>query len=83
VGRARSLAVEQDAEGDRRARPGEEDEMRVAGVEAVGDAPAGVVERDLLAADRPLAGQRPLVEAQALGELVGAPPGDAKDSPRP
>ena len=46
--------------------------MRVARVEAEGDAPAGLVEHDVLGPDRPLAGERPVVEAQALGELVGA-----------
>ena len=46
--------------------------MRVARVEAVGDAPARALERDALALDGPLAGQRPVVEVQPLGELVGA-----------
>ena len=46
--------------------------MRVARVEPVGDAPAGLVEHDVLAPDRPLAGEGPVVEAQALGKLVGA-----------
>jgi hypothetical protein len=46
--------------------------MRVARVEAIGDAPASLLERDALGADRPLAGQRPVVDAQALGKLVGA-----------
>jgi hypothetical protein len=45
--------------------------MRVARVEAAGDAPAGLVEHDLLTPDRPLAGERPVVEAQPLGEHVG------------
>ena len=46
--------------------------MRVAGVEAVGDAPAGLVKHDVLTPDRPLAGEGPVVDAQALGKLVGA-----------
>jgi hypothetical protein len=46
--------------------------MRVARVEAVGDAPAGLVERDVLTSDRPRAGERPVVDGQARGELVGA-----------
>ena len=46
--------------------------MRVARVEPEGDAPAGLVEHDVLRPDRPLAGEGPVVEAQALGELVGA-----------
>ena len=46
--------------------------MRVARVEAEGDAPAGLCERDVLARYRPLAGQRSVVHGQALGGLVGA-----------
>jgi hypothetical protein len=46
--------------------------MRVARLEAVGDAPAGLVEDDVLAPDRPLAGEGPVVEAKALRELVDA-----------
>src|SRR4051812_4180006 len=46
--------------------------MRVARVEPEGDAPAGLVEHRMLAPDRPLAGQRPVVEAQASGDDVGA-----------
>ena len=46
--------------------------MGVARVEAEGDAPAGLVEHDVLAPDRPLAVEGPVVEGQALGELVGA-----------
>jgi hypothetical protein len=46
--------------------------MRITGVEPVGDAPAGLVEHDTLTPDRPPAGERPVVEAQTLGELVGA-----------
>lgn len=46
--------------------------MRVARVEPVGDAPAGLVEHDIFTPDRPLAAEGPVVEAQAIGELVGA-----------
>src|SRR3954467_180936 len=46
--------------------------MSVACVEAEGDGPAGLVEGDVLGPDRPLAGERPVVEAQALREGVGA-----------
>ena len=46
--------------------------MRVARLEAEGDAAAGPVEHDLLAPDRPLAGERPVGEAEMLGELVAA-----------
>ena len=45
--------------------------MRVARVEPVGDAAASLVEHDILTPDSPLAGEAPVVEAQALGELVG------------
>ena len=38
--------------------------MRVAGVEPEGDAPAGLLEHDVLAPDRPLAAEGPLVAAQ-------------------
>ena len=54
--------------------------MRVARVEAVGDAPASLVEHDVLPPDRPVAREGPLVEAQALGELdsvLASPNADA------
>ena len=41
--------------------------MRVARLEPEGDAPAGLVEHDRLGPDGPLAGERPVVEAKALG----------------
>jgi hypothetical protein len=44
--------------------------MRIARVEAVSNAAARLVEGDILTPDRPLAGERPAVEAQAPGELV-------------
>jgi hypothetical protein len=47
--------------------------MRVARVETVGDAAARLLEGDIPTPDRPLAGERPAVEAQVLGELVAAP----------
>jgi hypothetical protein len=62
--------------------------MRVARVEAEGDRPAGLRQEDVLALDRPLAGERPLVHRQLPGQLVGAafvgrgPSGDAKRPPR-
>ena len=67
VCRDRSLAVEEHAEGDRLSRFARQHEVGVARVEPAGDAAAGPVERDLLTPDRPLAGERPVVEAQALG----------------
>ena len=69
---ARGLAVEEHAKGNRLSRSGRQHEMRVARVEPVGDAPAGLVEPDTLAPDRPLAGQGPVVEPQPIGELVRA-----------
>src|SRR6516162_7547681 len=69
---AGSLAVDQHAEGNRRVRSGRQYEMRVARVEAVGDAPAVPVEHNILPPDRPLAGEGPVVEPEALGELVAA-----------
>jgi hypothetical protein len=70
VRRARSLAVEEHAEGNRPARSAGQHEMHVARVEAQRDAATGLVQRGALRSDRPLAGQRPVVEAQALGERV-------------
>src|SRR4051794_5607931 len=46
--------------------------MRVAGMKPARDASAGLIEHDTLAADRPRTGQRPLVDGQALRELVDA-----------
>jgi hypothetical protein len=71
VRRARSLAIQQHAERNRRSRARRQHQMRVACVEPERDAPTGLVEHDLLALDRPLAGQGPLVGAQRFRELVG------------
>src|SRR3954454_24401656 len=46
--------------------------MSVASLEAEGNGPAGPFEGDVLGPDRPLAGQGPVVEAEALLEGVGA-----------
>src|SRR5918992_4463412 len=46
--------------------------MRVPRVEAVGDPSAALVEHDVLTPVRPLAGQRPVVQAQALRPRIGA-----------
>ena len=72
VGPPRCLAVEEHAERNRLSRSGRQHEMRVARVEPVGGAPTGLVEHDILPPDRPLAGEGPVVQGQALGELVGA-----------
>ena len=40
--------------------------MRVARVEPEGDAAAGLVEDDVFAPDRPVAGERPVVDLQLL-----------------
>ena len=62
---------------------GSEDQMQVAGVEPVDDAPALRVENGMLAADRPVARQRPFVDPRrrrfidVAGVLHGAAPGDS------
>jgi len=61
------LAVDEDPKRYRPSRSRREHEVRVAGVVAVGDAAAGLVEHGLLAPDRPLAGQGPVVETQLSG----------------
>src|SRR5215204_6257545 len=71
--RAGSLAVEGYAERDRLRCPSGQHEVRVSRVEPEGDAPAGLVENDVLRPDRPLAGEGPVVEAQALRDGVDAP----------
>ena len=47
--------------------------MQVTGMEAVDDAPTGLLQRDLLAADVPLAFQGPVVQRQwaGLDEVLG------------
>jgi hypothetical protein len=47
-------------------RAGSKHEMRVARVEAEGDAPAGLPQRDVLRPGLPVPDQRPLVQAQAV-----------------
>src|SRR3954453_17034331 len=42
-------------------------------MEPEGNAPSGLIEEDVLGSDRPLAGKRPVVEAQSLRDGVGAP----------
>jgi hypothetical protein len=46
--------------------------MRVSRFEAERDTPAGPLEHDVLRPGRPLAGEGPVVQAQALGRLPGA-----------
>src|SRR6185436_18297979 len=58
---ARRLPVEAHPERDRRRLGGGQHQMRVPGVEAERDAPAGLPQPDLLVADRPVAGERPVV----------------------
>jgi hypothetical protein len=65
VGRAWRLPVDEHAEsygGSRCCWP--HDEVKIAGVETVGDLPIGGVQRGGLFLDRPAAGQRPVVEPQ-------------------
>ena len=46
--------------------------MRVARVEPVGDASAGLIEQDVLRPDRPFTGETPLVQRQSVGKAVSA-----------
>src|SRR3954463_15175347 len=46
--------------------------MGIARLEANGDAPGGPVEHKVLAPNRPVTDERPVVEAEALRELVGS-----------
>src|SRR5215213_4471530 len=55
--RTRRLAVEEHAKGDRLRCSSREHEVRVTRVEPEGDAPAALVENDVLGPDRPLAGK--------------------------
>ena len=90
VGRARRLSIDQHAKshgGSRRRRA--HDEMKIAGVKAVRDAAIGLVQRGGIPLHRPIAGQRPIVQAQAARAdhtceacRGTAPPGDAKSSVR-
>src|SRR5262249_936024 len=48
------------------------DEIEIAGVKTVGDDSVGLIERDGFLLHRPVAGQRPFIEAQPRGQLVHA-----------
>jgi len=50
----------------------EKHDVGVTRVEPEGDAPAGLVEDDVLGLDRPRAGEGPMAEVQALRERVDA-----------
>ena len=68
VGGAGTLAVEQNAERNRFTLPrSSQHEVDVACLEAEDDPPAGRVQADALSLRRPVAGERPLVEPQAVG----------------
>ena len=70
---ARRPTVEAHAEADRGARRRRrEDQVDVARLEAVRDRAAGRVEHRVLLADRPLAGERPVVERQTVAAPVAA-----------
>src|SRR5581483_724044 len=74
VGGARRLAVDEDAEPDRRIpRRRRHDEIDVAGMEAVRDAAAPIGGYGGLAADRPGTRQRPVIERDLCREFVKAP----------
>src|ERR1700691_2538409 len=70
VRRSGGLAVDQDPKRDRLAASGRHHQIRVPGLEAIGDGAARVVEGGLLLLDGPVAGHGPLVEVQALGDPV-------------
>ena len=75
VGRTWWLPVDQDTEphgGPWCCRS--HDQVQVAGVEAVGDPPLGLVEHDRLPLDRPVTGKGPMIEPQPLGGSVEATP---------
>src|SRR5271166_6616333 len=50
-------------------RPGAENEMKIAGAKSVYDTAAFLVERCVLAADRPIAGQGPLIELRRFSHI--------------
>src|SRR5271165_979396 len=72
VRRTRRLAVDEHAEPHRRALyGGPHDQVQIAGVEAVGDLPAGLVGRGGVFAHRPGPGQGPVIESQLRRGLIG------------
>src|SRR5215469_2290472 len=72
--RARRPSVDEHAEPDGRARyRGPHDQVQVAGVEAVRDPPAGLVQRGGLFLQRPVSGQGPVIEPQFRRDRVGVP----------
>src|SRR5258708_13144809 len=67
---ARRLAVDRHAKADRLAvRCGAEDEMQVAGMEAIDDAPIPSVEGGMLPADPPIPAERPFVGPRSLHRI--------------
>src|SRR5262249_2738195 len=70
---SRRGAVDGDAEANRMARRGGgEGEMQIACMEAIGDPPARLIENDRLCGRGPGARERPAIEAEAAGKLIGA-----------
>ena len=73
AGGAGRLSVDQHAEFDGRSahrRP--HDKVKVAGVKAVGDASAGLVQCGGIPPHGPIAGQRPFIQVQLRGPLIRA-----------
>ena len=71
AGITRRLTVEAHGEADRRTRGGRrEDQVEIARLEAVRDRAGGRFEDGGLLADRPFAGERPLIEREPVGALV-------------
>src|SRR6266496_2104484 len=71
VGSARRLPVDEHATSyGSPSRGRSHDEMQVAGVEAVGDPPVGLVQHDSLSLHRPITSQGPMVESQPLRDGI-------------
>ena len=73
VSRAWRLSIDQHAKSHGRSwRRRAHDEMKIAGVKAVRDTSIGLVQRGGILLHRPIAGQRPFIQAQPRGQLIHA-----------
>ena len=73
VRRAWRLSIDQHAKSHGRSwRRRAHDEMKIAGVKAVRDASIGLVQHGGFLLHRPIAGQRPFIQAQPRGECIDA-----------
>src|SRR5262245_64566102 len=68
------LPVDRDAEADTAPRTRPHDEVQVAGVKAIYDPAVRAAQDGGLAADRPVARPRPLIEREARRRLIAAAP---------